>query len=75
MRLTLLSCLIFFFCKSQQIEISVTNIDGKAIENINVQFLKDKKILDFKQTDVLGKCIFERPEAGVFSLKFNLRFL
>ncbi len=74
MRLTLLSCLIFFFCKSQQIEISVTNIDGKAIENINVQFLKDKKILDFKQTDVLGKCIFERPEAGVFSLKLTSVF-
>lgn len=74
MRLVLFFFLFGFFCKSQKIEVFVTNKDGLLLENINVQIQKENRTLDFKRTDNTGKATFERPEKGVFLLKLTSVF-
>ena len=64
--------LLFNVCFSQQIiKVQVNDVEGKSIENINVQLLQNNRTIYFKKTDNTGKCIFELSEKGVFSLKFT----
>ncbi|WP_426477364.1 hypothetical protein ACP3T3_19340 [Chryseobacterium sp. CBSDS_008] len=66
--------LLFCYSFSQDISIHIKDTNGKAIEDANVQLLKDGKTLAFQKTDNAGNCIFQLSEKGVFSLKFTSLF-
>lgn len=67
--------ILFFFAgfsgKSQEIQVSVTNEKGEGIDNINVQLLRNEKIVDFKKTNVQGNVSFQVMEKGISHLKFT----
>jgi len=64
-------CLFSLNLFSQNIEISVKDNLGNNAENVNVQLLKDGKIIDFQKTNDKGISIFNLSVKGVFSLKFT----
>lgn len=65
---------IFSALQSQDINITVRDISKKYAENINVQLIKNGKIIDFKKTDNLGQCNFRLSEKGVFLIKLTSLF-
>ncbi|MCA6065594.1 carboxypeptidase-like regulatory domain-containing protein [Chryseobacterium sp. RG1] len=66
--------LIFFLGKSQEIIIQIRDTQGKELDNINVQLLREGKIIDFKKTNNGGKYSFNPLEKGIFTLKFTSVF-
>lgn len=67
----LLFFLLGFFGKSQKIQVFVKNEKGENLDNINVQLLKDQKIIDFQKTDGKGGALFENTGKNSFQLKFT----
>lgn len=59
---------------SQNIKVSIKDNVGNNAENVNVQLLKNDKILDFQKTNNKGICSFWLSEKGSFSLKFTSLF-
>lgn len=55
----------------QEIQVTVKEITGKTIDNINVQLLKNNKTIYFQTTNEIGVCSFVVTEKGNYSLKFT----
>lgn len=68
--------LIFFSLNifSQNIEIRVKDNAGNIAEEVNVQLLKNEKIIGFQKTDNKGIVIFRPSEEGIFSIKLTSLF-
>ncbi|MFC7345854.1 hypothetical protein ACFQO9_03850 [Chryseobacterium zhengzhouense] len=73
----LITILLFFVLgflgKSQTLEINVKNEKGDDIDNINIQLIKDEKLLDFTKTNN-GKAIFKNVASDIFRLKLTSVF-
>lgn len=63
--------LLFSYSFSQNINIEVKEANGTPISEVNVQLLKNEKILNFQKTNDKGICTFLLSEKGTFSLKFT----
>lgn len=70
----LLFLISFSLLQAQIIRVTIKDNAGKPPENVNVQLVKNGKTIDFRKADPAGKCTFQSPEKGMFSLKFTSVF-
>ena len=62
----LLLCPFYF---AQEITIKTINQEKQNLDNVNIQLIKDNKILDFKTTNSNGICRFTVSESGIYTIK------
>ncbi|WHF52461.1 hypothetical protein QGN23_04065 [Chryseobacterium gotjawalense] len=59
---------------SQKITINITSENDFNVEDVNLQLLKDNKLIDFRKTNKGGSCFFNISVPGKYSLKISSFF-